>query len=322
MAQQRETHTDVIPDSTYPVDYTGSAPAPARVADNAGFTEPYHLMQSPGGAKYVNPQENPNDPTLQDPALKAVKSTTPPANPAQAAELDEYKQKFGELLDSVGKMRRDHDRENQELRLMLEMNQNLGRNPGPTQQGLPQLPPGTDLNKELTLGDMLQVRKSVVPVMQSGAQAQAIRAAWDVTSEEEAAVLRDYPNLQTTQDPDRSRFVQRAVQLRRQASEAAVTPTPTPVPIVPVPQQRAAAPTVPQPEAALQQSVAEPATVSLMEKAQEAYATAQARLKTGNIPDSSRKELLNQMREAKDVIDAQLGKNEDSLRHERLISKT
>jgi hypothetical protein len=251
------------------------------------------MVDAHGTPQQVSP---PAEPAKQ--AETTVQSSAPPATPEAAAEAEDYKKRYGDLVNKVGEMDRRHAREMEEMRLMNQLNQQTGRVAPPQQ--IP-IPPGVDPKEEFTVEKFYQFLPHLNAAVTETARAQAIRSTWDVTPEEEAEIARDYPQLQNLgQEADRLAFIRQAAFTRRKFKEPEATPV-SPAPQTPVLQSRPAPATVPQPEAAPSAPVADAPPENPYELASQAYRAAEARLGSA-ATDQERKQILREMREARDIV--------------------
>lgn len=297
----REFYGDSQPANSYPVEHPGGG-TPQRTADPATNAE-LRLTVDRNGAP-IQDQIPLN--TLPDSAGASFQSSAPPAQPEAVAEAQDYKKRFGDLMNQVGEMRRNHNQQMEEMKLMLQLNQETGR--APTAPAPIAMPPGIDPNKELKAKDLYQALPHLYTALQEGTRAQVLREVWDVTPEEEAGIRQEYPQVDNyARESDRLAFIKRAASIRRrfavpeaQANSGAPQPAP----------ERAVSHTVPQPEVSPVQPVSDSAPISAMELASKAYNSAKARLDSAS-SDLERKQILREMREARDAIVRSQGVSEE-----------
>lgn len=297
----------------HPGPHLGRAPEPSRTAEIASgpnMEMPMNEVPSGTPGEATAPNTQPQPPAPPQPTVPGVQSSPPPAAPESASELAALRQQVGELVQGIGNLKASHAREVEEMRLMMEMNQ--------ANQLAPQIPPmgvpeGVDPDQEMKVGDFFQYFNGIIGPVVTTAQAQALRGMWDVTAEEETAVLQAYPNLQVMPEPNRTNFIQKAVALRRQATAGPASPTPAqaaqaspqPAPSRPAP------PTVPHVEHTPAPAVPDFQPKDELVEARREYDEAKA--SQANSP-AEHKERLRKMRAATDKINALLGNTEEMQR--------
>lgn len=293
MAKPRGYIGDVAPNS-YPVDHTGPAPKPARTAEPVVDKELHLMVDAHGTPQQVGPPAKESEKQTET----TVQSSAPPAQPEAAAEDELFKKRYGDLVNRLGEMERKHAQEKEEMRLMMQLNQQTGRIAA---QAPVQIPQGLDPEQELKIKDLYAALPHIHQAAAETAQAQAIRATWDVSPEEEAEITRDFPQLQNLgREADRLSFIQNAARSRRKFKEEQAPPV-SQAPPEPLPQYRPAPATVPQPEAAPSAPVADAQPENAYELASQAYRAAEARLGSATT-DQERKQILREMREARDIV--------------------
>lgn len=127
------------------------------------------------------------------------------------------KQQIGQLTESIGRIRQDSDAklEEQALNHQIQLLSMQGRR-------VPTLPEGVNPQQTVTLADMTQILTSFGNDFESA----IMRRTWDVTPEEELAVLQSNPALQNLTEPDKTGFIKKAVESRRRSRGAAPTTNP------------------------------------------------------------------------------------------------
>lgn len=193
--------------------YTGAAPTPSRMVSIGDRVADGTSIAMEAGLFPIGP----SDTSAPPPLPRGMRSAAPPEDPQMASALQEMKQQIGQLTESIGRIRQDSDAklEEQALNHQIQLLSMQGRR-------LPALPDGVDPKQNVTLADMTQILTSFGNDFESA----LMRRTWDVTPEEELAVLQSNPTLQTLTEPDRTGFIKKAVDSRRRSRGAAPTTTP------------------------------------------------------------------------------------------------
>jgi len=293
-SKPREFYGESQPANTYPVEHTGSAGTPQRTAE-ATANKQFELALDSAGS-----------PASRPPAGAWVMTSAPPAQPEDAAEAADYKKRFGDLMNTVGDIRREHAKEMEQMKLMLQLNSETGRFNQVAAAQIP-LPPGIDPNKELKVKDLYAALPQLYTSLQEGTRAQVLRESWDVTPEEEAAIVQEYPQVASyARESDRLAFIKRAAQIRRKFA----VPDATSAPRATTAPERAVPNAVPQPEAAHSAPVADAPAESGLELATRAYNASKAQLGRAT-SDQEKKQILRDMRDARDAIVRMQGVTEE-----------
>jgi hypothetical protein len=169
--------------------------------------------------------ENVVDPSeLQAPApgegWNPLQESAPPQAPEATAESAELKQKLGQALQAIGELKRA----NAESAMDAEVARALA-------SVTPQAPPAPDfsqfpqdkLNETVTIKDMMVTMNEMYNRMLTEAQAQALRATWDVSDQEKAAAIQRYPNLAQFAEgsPEQLNAIKRVVDVMRRSAQPA-----------------------------------------------------------------------------------------------------
>jgi hypothetical protein len=230
----------------------GQAPGPQRTAQNsANLGSTNDGQPAPHGATLViSPGQNGEPQQTWGPdgeLIAPVQQSAPPANPGEASELAALRQQNGQLLRQIGQDRQDAEIRQMEFELRMEAQLAAM---APQQPDQIQLPPGVDPEAQLNVGQMLQLLNNVAP----GVTSNAVRGSWDVTPQEEQAVLQSNPAINNVAEPAKTELIKRAVSLLRQRQTPAQQQQQSPPAASPEAAsyqpvaQRPAAPTVPNPE--------------------------------------------------------------------------
>lgn len=194
--------------------HQGPAPAPARsisvgdqIADVGTVIENANLL----------PHIGPSDLTAPPPLPRGMRSAPAPENPQYAADFAELRQQIGQLTQSIGSMRDDYESRLEEQKLNHEAQLLSMRAPSQVQ-----LPPGLDPAQNVTLGDLTNVLTDYGNTF----HAAMLRQLWDVTPDEEMAVLTANPSLATLPEPQKTNLIKRAVELRRGRNRPAAPTAP------------------------------------------------------------------------------------------------
>ncbi len=242
----------------------------APVAKNIPFDQP---PQHPGTITHnlINPDNAPPQPQ----PIADVQATPPPPDPGLSQQLLEMQAQLEEMRQQLTRAREY----NEDLRFQMDA---FG-NPVAARPVAPpaQLPQNIDPSAPVTFGDFLVVAQNLFAQV----PAQTIRSMWNVTPNEEAAILREYPQAQTLAEPARTQFIQKAVQRARQRAQQGKTQTaPAPSPNPPHAQKsqaqapaRAVTGTVPAPESGGQTAsgLNEPQQTNALSEAGQRYQAAQ-----------------------------------------------
>jgi hypothetical protein len=261
---------------------------------NGQSPEPNSMPFEPMDRETIVNVDDFGNPEPQAPAAPEVQVAPAPQDPDLAAQMAELRQQVGSLVNAMG----ERNATVRELELQLELAKAGAGRPAPV---IPQLPQGVNPDHPLTIGEFHNVYfGQLLPQQQAVAAAQAIRAGWDVTPEEEYAVIQTYPNL-PTQEPDRTRFIAKAATLRRPPTPAkAASATPS-----------ASAPTRPAPPVVPHVEASTPSVGS----AQPSNAAAQLRARyeaAKQIEDPKKRETA--MRDAAQAIERALGITDETYR--------
>ena len=215
-----------------------------------------------------------NEPLPAPTTVGEIQRGASPPDPETAQRLLELQSRVEELVASYQAERERND----DLRFQMEAFGNGARVAAPTQVPT-QAPNGVSLDTPATLGDFYKFAENMIKIL----PAHSIRAQWDISSDEEMNVYREYPQAQTLDEPYRTQFVQRAVQRTREraarakegtkpaATTQAVSRVSSPI------AQRTVASTVPLVESgsAAAAGVAEPQNRNLLSEAIQQYKQAQ-----------------------------------------------
>jgi hypothetical protein len=128
----------------------------------------------------------------------------------------ELRQQVGQLTEAVGRIKSEAEAklEEQALNHQIQLMAMQGRR-------LPTLPDGVNPAQPVTIGDMTQILTSFGNDMESA----MMRKTWDVTPEEELAVLQANPQIGQLTEPDKTSLIKRAVETRRRASRGSAPTT-------------------------------------------------------------------------------------------------
>lgn len=205
-------HRGAAPEPEHNIDLTGEQPdmtvmnphtlTPAQPLANPQPPDgtPPVAPPAPQVQSIASPQPNPEAPQ--------VANAPGPTNPAEAADLATYKQRYGEVVTAMGAQKEDFEAQMAQMRLDMEI----------ALAGRPvALPPGQAAPAEINPQDtptweQIQQMNAGLPGVVTAA---AIQAVWDVTQEEIQEVMSTNPNLQTLAEPQRTQLVHRAVKARR-----------------------------------------------------------------------------------------------------------
>jgi hypothetical protein len=102
-----------------------------------------------------------------------------------------------------------------QLRMRLDVR--AAAEAGPTAHAQIPLPPKIDPTQPVTVAEFYQIMGGLAPRLEAAAVTEALRASWNITTEEERAALTSYPELSQIEEPKRSRLIQQAVVLARTA---------------------------------------------------------------------------------------------------------
>lgn len=141
----------------------------------------------------------------QFPAEKLIESE-PPANPDMASSLAELERSNRELREAFEAQRAESDA----LRLEMQLQARLGQ-VQPQLEPL-NLPKDFDPSQTLTAGQLARFMQQVIPELRGEAHAQAIRAAWTVTPEQESEIRTRFPQATSLPEPQRTQFIREAAQ--------------------------------------------------------------------------------------------------------------
>lgn len=210
-----------------PVPFRGAAPAPQRrvnYADIAGGGAPQPNTIDPQANRGITYEQS----LPPAPHYHGNITSPPPPAPETAAELAAARSENGALRAKIGEQDaklKDLTRAQEDMRIRFELAGMAGSN-APGLPAMPPLPADVDPNQTMTVGDFARVANAVFPAMEQGVVAQTIRAAWDVSPAEVQTIERDYPQLASVREPDRTRKIQEIARTRR-AYDAPATPAPT-----------------------------------------------------------------------------------------------
>lgn len=145
----------------------------------------------------------------------------PPADPERAVQESTIEKRIGELTRALGERDARHADEMQEMRLLYESQ--LAAIQAANGGAQTQLPPGTNPDAPVTVKEFAQYMDRVLPYLEE----KAIRNTWDVTQEEERAILQANPHFQSLPDgAQRAKFIQNAANLMRKRQASASAPAP------------------------------------------------------------------------------------------------
>ena len=319
--------------SPIPAPYQGTAPQPraasGEMLSSVGIStaRDLELTGLPTGAVVMqaNPTEiaqtNISPSQLGDPQpAPSLQTSPPPARPTEAAELVELRSRVGSLVQALSAKDAEIDRRLAELKFSQEAAQVAQNRLQP--QAFP-LPPGIEPGQTPTWEQLSSFFSYAVPAVQADARAQAIRATWDVTFEEEQRALQAYPVLATIgTEPARTQKTLEAVRLLRQATQAPASPAPaSALAFAPLPETRPGRPTVPHTEYISSPVSPDAPAVGAMELAIAEYNQVEASLRSART-DAERKERLLALRRASEKVDSLRGITDEMRRyssfHERL----
>ncbi len=174
----------------------------------------------------------------------SVESTPPPAAPEKAAEELALKQQIGEMARTIGDLKRQLEQQQAEFQLRLRALQAGAAPAAQAQQQQPQQDPfaGVDPNEPVTMGQFLEAMRALPQVIQTQVAAEAIRATWSITPEQEQQILQRFPEANRLPEPDRTRFILDAAErlglaARGSAAQTLQQAASTPAAQNPVPQQ-------------------------------------------------------------------------------------
>jgi hypothetical protein len=181
---------------------TGPAPAPSREL----------ALEFPGnsadGSVEVDPATLTVNPGPPEPRIPGVQTSPAPQNPVQAEQESATEKRIGELIQAMGDQNARHQRQMEEMQLKYETQSALA-------MGAPnvQLPENFDPEATVKAGDLFNIMTRTDSVIRE----TVIRNTWDVTPEEESAILQSNPQIAQIQDgAKRAELVKRAASLLRQ----------------------------------------------------------------------------------------------------------
>jgi len=202
-----------------PPAHTGPAPTPHRQIDLRDPADnPYpEETQVIDTNDLEQPQPQFRHPFAPAPPVQglAPERTPSPQNPEETATQLERGQREGELIEAMGQMKEDYEQRLNEMSLRMEM---IAAQGGPVQQMQnPQLPSNVNPEDPVNMGQLAQMFANLDPII----QAQAVRATWGISQQEEQAILMRYPEIQRAPEPQRTHLIARAAQLGSKAAKPA-----------------------------------------------------------------------------------------------------
>lgn len=213
-----------------PAPHQGPAQEPSRTAtidDVPTYKAPPQIETLP-----LDPTTEPSrqiEAPLEAPV--SLETTPPPEDPEKAVKQSTSETRIGELTRALGEQKKDFEQKLEEMALRYEsqLAALVSQAGAATPPAAGQLPPNVDPEAQMTVGQFVQAMDKMWPYMQE----QLIRSQWDVTPEEEQAVLQSNPHIAKIADGmQRAEFVRKAVTLARkrkgesQGEPTATTPAP------------------------------------------------------------------------------------------------